>query len=63
MSADPEVARPTKHPIRAKDGAVAVDQKAGTQAAGQVSVRKESTRSWASRRAVGPSWLEKIEQF
>ncbi len=25
--------------------------------------RRESPKSWASRRADGPSWVEKIEQF
>ncbi len=61
MSADPEVVRPTR-PAPAKDPAV--DSKTRAQAArSPVSVRKESPRSWASRRAVGPSWAEKIEQF
>jgi hypothetical protein len=32
-------------------------------AAEATDARKESTRSWASRRAEGPSWVEKIEQF
>jgi hypothetical protein len=36
------------------------ERKAATEPA---VARKESTRSWASRRAEGPSWAEKIEQF
>jgi len=28
-----------------------------------VPTRKESTRPWAVRRPVGPSWVEKVEQF
>ncbi len=64
MSADSQSVRPATRPTPAKDPAVNGEEKArATQAAGKPLRRKESTRPWPSRRAVGPSWTEKIEQF
>ena len=61
---DPKPVRTTR-PTAGTDPAVNVEQtqKPPTSRNEQATPRKKSTRAWALRRAVGPSWGEKIEQF